>query len=289
MATEIKTINLARMRQAEDYTFHSLVLADMQACDEPSISEVLGAYEAAFNAFDKELKTAGGEDPLTKEITEANNATERCYVGMVAMIRALLYHYETTIVELARRALIVIDRYGNPTNLAYLQEYGIIDNLLQDLRAFDTEEVGSSSSGAEEEGGEEEEERPGGLSVLTTDTHNLTTLGINGWVDQLQLCRDRFMQLFKQRNTQQSTIETGTTRQARKKADDAYRAVVKRINALIEVNGDESFASLVATLNNLIDRQKSVQAARNTRNASKNNSSTEEEGGSTGEERPGEL
>ena len=97
------------------------------------------------------------------------------------------------------------------------------------------------------------------------------------------------MQLFKQRNTQQSTIETGTTRQARKKADDAYRAVVKRINALIEVNGDESFASLVATLNNLIDRQKSVQAARNTRNASKNSSSTEEEGGSTGEERPGEL
>ena len=289
MATEIKTINLARMRQAEDYTFHSLVLADMQACDEPSISEVLEAYEAAFNAFDKELKTAGGEDPLTKEITEANNATERCYVGMVAMIRALLYHYETTIVELARRALIVIDRYGNPTNLAYLQEYGIIDNLLQDLRAFDTEEVGSSSSGAEEEGGEEEEERPGGLSVLTTDTHNLMTLGINGWVDQLQLCRGRFMQLFKQRNTQQSTIETGTTRQARKKADDAYRAVVKRINALIEVNGDESFASLVATLNNLIDRQKSVQAARNTRNASKNNSSTEEEGGSTGEERPGEL
>ena len=55
MATEIKTINLARMRQAEDYTFHSLVLADMQACDEPSILEVLGAYEAAFNAFDKEF------------------------------------------------------------------------------------------------------------------------------------------------------------------------------------------------------------------------------------------
>ena len=289
MATEIKTINLARMRQAEDYTFHALVLADMQACDEPSISEVLEAYETAFNAFDKELKTAGGEDPLTKEITEANNATERCYVGMVAMIRALLYHYETTIVELARRALIVIDRYGNPTNLAYLQEYGIIDNLLQDLRAFDTEEVGSSSSGTEEEGGEEEEERPGGLSVLAADTHNLTTLGINGWVDQLQLCRDRFMQLFKQRNTQQATFETGKTRQARKEADTAYRAVVKRINALIEVNGDESFASLVATLNNLIDRQKSVQAARNTRNASKNNGSSEEEGGSTGEERPGGL
>ena len=286
MAIEIKSINMTRLRQAEAYTFHSLVLAEMRTCEEPAFADALSNYEAAFTAFDKELKTTGGEDPLTKEVTEADAATDRCYTGMVAILRAQLYHYDATTAELARRALIIIDRYGNPTNSAYLEEYGVIDNLLQDLRAFDTEEVGSTEDGS---GEEEEEERPGGLSLLTTDTHNLTTLGLDGWVAQLQQCRDRFMQLFTQRNAQLAKAETGKMKAARKAADEAYRAAVKRLNALIEVNGIETYATLVANLNQLIDRQKSVQAARNTRNASKNSSSTEEEGGSTGEERPGEL
>ena len=97
------------------------------------------------------------------------------------------------------------------------------------------------------------------------------------------------MTLFAQRNTKQATIETGKTKEARWAADEAYRAAVKRINALIEINGSEAYASIVANLNRLIDRQKSIQAARDTRNAAKNNSSSEEEGGSTSEEKPGEL
>ena len=286
MKTEIKSINMTRMRQAEDYTFHSLALAEMRTCEEASFAEVLAAYEAAFEAFDAVLKTSGGEDPLTKAVTDADAATDRCYTGLAASVRALLYHYDPAIAELARRMLIIIDRYGNPTNLSYLEEYGVIDNLLQDLRAFDTEEVGSTEDGS---GEEEEEERPGGLSLLTTDTHNLTTLGLDGWVAQLQQCRDRFMTLFAQRNTKQATIETGKTKEARWAADEAYRAAVKRINALIEINGSEAYASIVANLNRLIDRQKSIQAARDTRNAAKNNSSSEEEGGSTSEEKPGEL
>ena len=283
MKTEIKSINMTRMRQAEDYTFHSLALAEMRTCEEASFAEVLAAYEAAFEAFDAVLKTSGGEDPLTKAVTDADAATDRCYTGLAASVRALLYHYDPAIAELARRMLIIIDRYGNPTNLSYLEEYGIIDNLLQDQRAFDTEETDSSST---TEPDDEEEERPGGLSM---DTHNLTTLGLDGWVGQLQQCRDRFMTLFAQRNTKQATIETGKTKEARWTADEAYRAAVKRINALIEINGSEAYASIVANLNRLIDRQKSIQAARDTRNAAKNNSSSEEEGGSTSEEKPGEL
>lgn len=286
MATEIKVINLARMHQAEDYTFHSLALAEMQACEEASFASLKEAYAAAFEAFDAELKTAGGADPLTKEVTEADAATDRCYTGMVAIARAMLYHHDAATVELARRVLLIVDRYGNPTNAAYLEEYGVIDNLLQDLRAFDTEVVGSTEEGS---GEEEEEERPGGLSLLAADTHNLTTLGLDSWVTQLQQCRDRFMQLFTQRNAQLAKAETGKTKAARKAADEAYRAAVKRLNALIEVNGIGTYETLVANLNQLIDRQKGIQAARNTRNASKNNGSSEEEGGSAGEERPGGL
>lgn len=278
MAEEIKSISLYRMHQAEDYTFHSLALAEMQTCEEASFADVLAAYETAFEAFEAVLKTSGGENPLTKEVTDADTATDRCYTGMVATLRALLYHYDASTAELARRALIIVDRYGNPTNLAYLQEYGIIDNLLQDLRAFDTEEVG----GTEEGPGDEEQERPGGLSLLAADTHNLTTLGLDGWMTQLQQCRDRFMQLFTQRNTQQASVETGKTKETRKAADAAYRAAVKRLNALVEVNGAETCATVVANLNRLIDRQKGIQAARDTRNASKNNNSGNEE-------RPGGL
>ena len=45
------------------------------------------------------------------------------------------------------------------------------------------------------------------------------------------------------------------------------KKTLRRINALVEVNGDEEYLSIINPLNELIERQKTVLSARKTNNA----------------------
>lgn len=282
MNTEIKAFAVSNLHQAEDYTFHSIALAAMETCTDEHFQAVKADYKAKFEAFDLQLKKSGGTDPDTKGIAEADAATDSCYVGMAACARAMRNHFNPLTAEVARRYCIILDRYGNPTSLSYLEEYGVIDNLLQDLTEFDTTPISLPDTGNTGGG---EEDRPGELSLLADDeTHNLATIGMDEWMVRLKECRDRFMEAFIARNTRIGQSEAGLTKAARQAADTAYRAAVKRLNALIELNGPEAYAAIVGDINALIDRQKSVIASRTTRNAKK-----KAESNTPDDERPGEL
>ena len=79
----------------------------------------------------------------------------------------------------------------------------------------------------------------------------------------------RFLELFAERNAQNATIVTGATKAARLAADNAYRAAVKRLNALAEVNGDTDYIDVINAMNTLIDRQTAIIKARATKSANK--------------------
>ena len=49
---------------------------------------------------------------------------------------------------------------------------------------------------------------------------------------RLKEANEKFISFFTNRNSQQATIVTGATKAARQETDAAYRAVVKRLNAL---------------------------------------------------------
>lgn len=258
---EIKSFNIASLHQAEDFSFHALAIAEFEKCTEELFLAVFNVYKEKFSAFDANLKTAGGKDPETKEVKEADEATDSCYSGLAATTRAMVGHYDPAIAELARRVDIILRKYGNPTNLSYLEEYGIIDNLLQDLAVFDTTVITT------EDASEEDENIP---DELADDVHNLDTLGLTGWVNQLKKCRDRFMTAYSKRNATQAVSVSGATKAARKETDAAYRNTVKRMNALIELNGEAVYVEIINNINQLIDNQKTVIASRTTRNANKN-------------------
>ncbi|WP_293739981.1 DUF6261 family protein [uncultured Parabacteroides sp.] len=281
MPTEIQLLDTTRLHQAEDYSFHTLAIEEFKKCPEAKIKLVFDSYKDKYKLFDEALKISGGKDPLTKEVTDSDAATDNCYIGLAAITRAQLYHYEPLIAELARQAVIIFDRYGNPTQLNYLEEYGIIDNILQDFETFDHTEITVEGS---ESGGEEE--RPGELDL---NPQNLQKLGIKGWCEHLKLCRDRFMAAFTKRNAVQGTVVTGVTKAARVDADTAYRALVKRINALVEIDGDTEYLEAIQSINRLIDRQKTILATRKTLNAKKTAKKEEGGGGKPDDERPGEL
>ena len=193
--------------------------------------------------------------------------------------------FDPVIAEIARRADIILRRNGDPCSLPYLAENSAVTNLIQDLEEFDNRE-------------EEEEERPGELSdpasspldgvSLDNVTNRLQMAGLDRWVARLKEANEKFIVIFTNRNSQQATIVTGATKAARQETDAAYRAVVKRLNALAEVNGETDYLEIINNINRLIDRQKAILATRKTINA-KRATQKPEGGGKPGEERPGEL
>ena len=193
--------------------------------------------------------------------------------------------FDPVIAEIARRADIILRRNGDPCSLPYLAENSAVPNLIQDLEEFDNRE-------------EEEEERPGELSdpasspldgvSLDNVTNRLQMAGLDRWVARLKEANEKFIVIFTNRNSQQATIVTGATKTARQDTDAAYRAIVKRLNALAEVNGDTDYLEIINNLNNLIDRQKTILATRKTLNAKKA-AQKPEGGGKPDDERPGEL
>ena len=130
---------------------------------------------------------------------------------------------------------------------------GVIENLVQDLKAYDNPAGG---------------DRPE-IESVEIEHNRLSAIGLKEWVDQLESLNKRFIQLFSDRNAIQATTITGASKAGREEADKAYRAFVKRVNALIEVNGEEDYLTVVNNMNKLIDYQQTILAARSTRNANK--------------------
>ncbi|WP_165154938.1 DUF6261 family protein [Parabacteroides sp. ZJ-118] len=263
---EIKVYNTAVARQEESFGFHKLAVAEMSKCTDEKFVPAYQAYETAYEAFDEALKQSGGEHVLSKPIEAQDDICDKLYRGLNSQVATMETFYDPDIAEVAREARVILKKYGNPTGLPYLEEAGVLHNLIQELEAFD----GVSDSGSPDE-----------LSLLSTDvkriaSNRLAALHIDGWVSQLKAETARFLELFAERNTQKSSVVTGATKAARKATDEAYRSAAKRLNALAEVNGDADYIHVINALNVLIDRQNAIIKARATRNANKRKEEEEE-------------
>ena len=249
---EIHAFNLSQLRMEESFGFHKLAANEMTKCEDTKFASVKQAYTDALQRFDEALKQGGGKSALTLPIQQQDATCDNLYRGLAAQIKSMTGYFDPDTAELARQAEIILQKYGNPTALPYLEEMGVLHNLIQELEAFD---------------GESETESPGELRLPTSG--RLAAIHADGWVSQLKSEVARFEELFAQRNAQNATIETGVAKAARQETDNAYRAAVKRLNALAEVNGEADYIDVINALNTLIDRQQAILKARATRGAKK--------------------
>ena len=260
--SEIKYIDPSRLRQEESFSFHQMALAEMGKCVDPKFTPVCQAYGGKLQTFDEALKQGGGESALSKPIREQDAVCDRLYRGMSQQVAALEdAYYDPAIAEVARQARIILKKYGNPTALPYLEENGVLHNLIQELEAFD---------------GASDADSPSEISAGEITTKRLAAIHIDGWVARLKVETARFRELFAERDTQNAALVTGATKAARLATDDAYRAAVKRLNALAEVNGDADYIDVINALNTLIERQQAILKARATKSANARKKAEEE-------------
>lgn len=74
------------------------------------------------------------------------------------------------------------------------------------------------------------------------------------WIDELERLNNVFVALEATRNSEEATRTELRMKQVRVQVDAAYKKIVKRINALIIVNGEAPYAEFVKELNARISR-----------------------------------
>ena len=250
--TQIKSLDLKKLHQEEDFGFHQLMLIETAKCTDAKVTPLREAYAAAFAQFDEVLKP-GGKDPMTAQLLDIDNQRDQAYSGTSVQAHNMIKYFDPDKAAIAKEVSDIIDKYGDPRSLPYIKENGVIENLIQDLKAYDNPP---------------KEDRPE-IESTGIEHNRLSAIGLKEWVDQLEILNNRFIQLFSDRNAIQAATITGASKAKREETDKAYRAIVRRINALIEVNGEEDYLAVVNNMNKLIDYQQTILAARSTRNANK--------------------
>ena len=84
----------------------------------------------------------------------------------------------------------------------------------------------------------------------------VAALGLTEVANELEQANEQTATLIKQRDSENKAREVGLLKRARAATDKAYRQLVKMVNALVMVEGEEAYADFVAEQNSLIKRYK---------------------------------
>lgn len=228
----IENLSLTRLRTEEDFGLQKRVEAETALLTLESDAPMVATYKAAVDAFDEALK-ASAKNPMAASTIQADEAADATWVGTNMQIKAMLNHPDGMRRAIAEEAADIFAKYGNITNLAYNEEYGRMHNLLQDIDKM----------------GEEK----------------LQKICIDAWIAEMHKCYDAFRAADAARTAAAAGREVGIVKEKRTIADEAFRSLCTRVNALVLVNGETPYGEFIDRVNVIIAQAKAVLASRETR------------------------
>jgi len=229
---EIASLYLHNQRNAAHYQFQT----DFNSTVIKYTPQALGIvenYAAYLPLLDDEgvALVAITKSATTEEIDGADKNRDFTFRGLADKVTNSLNHFNPEVREAARRIKVIFDTYGNLVPKPDDEESGLISSLVADLR--------------------------------TKLPAEIVTLAIVDWIDELERQNNVFIALEATRNSEDAKKSDLRMKQVRVVVDAAYNKIVKRINALIVVNGEASYTEFVKELNVRIGRaQDSIALSR---------------------------
>ena len=222
---EIYDINIQRMNNGAHFTFVSNILARAEAdtAIKGKASELVSNFKAAVAAEDEALKISQ-KSLLTDEIAKADSDRDALYAGYKKAVEGFL---AMPIADMAQAAKILsqhIKDYKINTAGQLDKETGLLVNFI-----FDLEDKYSAQ---------------------------VAKLGLTAFVTNLKEANERVRMLTLQRTNEKIGITVGALKTARTASDDAYRALVKMVNALALVFGEKDYTAFIDYVNTEITHYK---------------------------------
>ena len=247
---EIYDINIQRMNNGAHFTFVSNILARAEAdtAVKGKASELVSNFKAAVAAEDEALKISQ-KSLLTDEIAKADSDRDALYAGYKKAVEGFL---AMPIADMAQAAKILsqhIKDYKINTADQLDKETGLLVNFISDLEDKYAAQVAK--------------------------------LGLTAFVTNLKEANERVRTLTLQRTNEKIGITVGALKTARTASDDAYRALVKMVNALALVFDEKDYAPFIDYVNTEITHYKREVLGQKTSAPSTSGSSAVDSGSSS--------
>ena len=222
---EIYDINIQRMNNGAHFTFVSNILARAEAdtAVKEKASELVSNFKTAVSAEDEALKISQ-KSLLTDEIAKADSDRDALYAGYKKAVEGFL---AMPIADMAQAAKVLaqhIKDYKINTADQLDKETGLLVNFISDLEDKYATQVAK--------------------------------LGLTAFVTNLKEANERVRTLTLQRTNEKIGITVGALKTARTASDDAYRALVKMVNALALVFGEKDYTAFIDYVNTEITHYK---------------------------------
>ena len=222
---EIYDINIQRMNNGAHFTFVSNILARAEAdtAVKGKAADQVNNLKAAVSAEDEALKISQ-KSLLTDDIAKADSDRDALYAGYKKAVEGFL---AMPIANMAQAAKILsqhIKDYKINTADQLDKETGLLVNFISDLEDKYAAQVAK--------------------------------LGLTAFVTNLKEANERVRTLTLQRTNEKIGITVGALKTARTASDDAYRALVKMVNALALVFGEKDYTAFIDYVNTEITHYK---------------------------------
>ena len=247
---EILDINIQRMNNGAHFTFASNILARAEADTtvKGKASELVSNLKAAVAAEDKALKISQ-KSLLTDEIAKADSDRDALYAGYKKAVEAFL---AMPIADMAQAAKVLaqhIKDYKINTADQLDKETGLLVNFITDLENKYSAQVAK--------------------------------LGLTAFVTNMKEANERVRTLTLQRTNEKMGVSVGALKTARTASDNAYRALVKMVNALALVYGEKDYTAFIDYVNTEITHYKREVLGQKSSAPSTSGSSSADSGSST--------
>ena len=222
---EIYDINIQRMNNGAHFTFVSNILARAEAdtAVKGKASELVSNFKVAVAAEDEALKISQ-KSLLTDDIAKADIDRDALYAGYKKAVEAFL---AMPIADMAQAAKVLaqhIKDYKINTAGQLDKETGLLVNFITDLEDKYSAQVAK--------------------------------LGLTAFVTNLKEANERVRMLTLQRTNEKMCVTVGALKAARTASDDAYRALVKMVNALALVFGEKDYTAFIDYVNTEVTHYK---------------------------------
>lgn len=247
---EINDISLPRMNNGAHFTFVSNILARIESDSsvKGKTADQVSNFKAAVNAEDEVLKVSQ-KSLLTDDIAKADSDRDALYAGYKKAVEGFLAMPITDMAQAAKILAQHIKDYKINTSDQLDKETGLLVNFISDL----------------------EEKYVG----------QIKTLSLTAFVTNMKEANERVRTLTLQRTNERMGLEVGALKNARNATDNAYRALVKMVNALALVFGEKDYAPFIDYVNTEITHYKREVIGQKSSAPSTSGSSSSDSGSST--------
>ena len=244
---EISDISIQRMNNGAHFTFVSNILARAEAdtAVKEKASELVSNFKAAVTAEDEALKISQ-KSLLTDDIAKADNDRDALYIGYKRAVEGFLAMPVADMAQAAKVLAQHIKDYKISTADQLDKETGLLVNFIADLEGKNSEQVAK--------------------------------LGLTAFVTNLKEANERVRAQTLQRTNEKMGVIVGALKTARAASDEAYRALVKMVNALALVFGEKDYTAFIDYVNTEVTHFKREVLGRKAASPSTSGSSSADPG-----------